>query len=82
MRARSSLTLVLDPRDREAVLGAMAPEVGSPPEGTTVLIERSCGDGSKISVLIESEDLSSHRAAVNSYLGLLQAALASLEGGP
>jgi tRNA threonylcarbamoyladenosine modification (KEOPS) complex Pcc1 subunit len=80
MRARAVLTIDVSPMIRDAVVGALAPEVRSPPEGTMVAIQECGGGGRGLYLLVESDDLSDHRAAMNSYLGLLQATIASLEG--
>ena len=80
MRARSSLMLSLDPAVREALIGAMGPETVSPPDGTNVDLQPIEGRGPCVLMTIESQDLSSHRAALNSYLGLMQASIGSLQG--
>lgn len=80
MKARALSRIAIGPRIRDAVIGALAPEVRSPPEGTTVCI-RGCDEGgSWIELLVESDELSDHRAAMNSYLGLLHSTIESLEG--
>jgi len=75
VKAWTELSMGISQRSSEVLVGALRPEVGSSPEGTYVRIGRT-PEG--LSLIIESEDLASHRAALNSYLGLLHAALGSL----
>lgn len=71
--ARGALTFTLDhPAQAEAVEAALLPEMASDVPGSTLALRR---EGSTLVLTIEAEDEGALRAAVNSYLRWVQAAL-------
>jgi tRNA threonylcarbamoyladenosine modification (KEOPS) complex Pcc1 subunit len=70
MRVMMTLRIDLDPASIEAIAGALYPETLSGPLGSSISIEEIPNG---LIFVIRSENLSSHRAAMNSYMGLLQA---------
>lgn len=80
--ARSRLHLILPNETSSAVNGALAPELENPPEGSFVTIDEVKEPFSHVVMDIASLDLTSHRASLNSYLGLVQAAVSALEPSP
>ncbi|MDG6225323.1 MAG: KEOPS complex subunit Pcc1 [Candidatus Thermoplasmatota archaeon] len=65
-----------------AVRGALDPELQSPPSGSFVAIDSGTEADGHIVLDIASADLTSHRASLNSYLGLVQAVVSALDPPP
>jgi tRNA threonylcarbamoyladenosine modification (KEOPS) complex Pcc1 subunit len=71
--ARGALTFTLDrPSQAEAIEAALLPEMAGDVPGSTLALHRQ---GSTLVLDIEAEDEGALRAAVNSYLRWVQAAL-------
>ncbi len=60
-----------DPRVAEAVHVALGPEMDEGPEGSSVQLQR---DGTRLVADIQAHDLSTLRAAMNSFVRLADAA--------
>ena len=75
MTQRASLLFRFPPPTARAVAAALAPETGTdvPKTASHVSLEADA-HGSAVRVEVEAEDLSSLRAAVNSYLRWVDAA--------
>ena len=66
---KASVELDISPGDSRVLLDTLGPEVGQDVPRTTTRVEESEG---VVTLHIEAEDLTSLRAALNSYLGWMQ----------